>query len=612
MRNVTKLGIGLGSLALASVGYSSISFNIAAGTLRDSSGVAINNGLVILAADTDDDGFALPNATDFLPGAGDVEVARWNFSEGGGLDGEFLASKVIADYDAGGWSEGDALALFWYPTLDKTASEPGAGVKFGVFADPTNESTGDPWVMPADDEHLYSLQFFADGSVLSTSTFASEYVAGASLEEGVALADLTDVMASPSKTTATSNTVTWDLASSAQGYSIERRIAGTDNWNTIAAVGGGVSSYVDANLGAGLTYEYRVVAENGLSAFPSVSDEKLFSERAQFRGVAIRSNVEVADLARHAYGGVILTGGDASSATTKKLHMQASGNDTNNPDGNFDGAFLLDPTMDLYDQFAGAFTDFNDDWLRNESAVATEMDSLSASGRGNVFDASADNRDAAILKDGAIAGDKGYSFIVSPYEVPEVGDPKSNYAGVPVDGEVVVSIYDAEDIDGTQDNIRISKLAARGHVSDSTFFGMIGGLDIEGRPGVRKQVLILGKGPHLETDEPLVEGLAITNPILKLRLGGTLDVIAENDDWATATPSTASEVTVETDVDKIRAALVATGNTKFDAHPKDSVMLVTLDPGTYTVEMVGMTGGARESGLGFIEIQEVELDPLSL
>ncbi|MDQ8185917.1 fibronectin type III domain-containing protein [Pelagicoccus sp. SDUM812002] len=609
MYNITKLGFCVGSLALASVGYGSISFNIAAGTLRDQSGTAIDSGLVILAIDTDRDGFSLPDATNFLTGD-DMEVARWDFSEGGGLDGEFLASKVIADYDEVNWEEGDPLALFWYPSLDKTATQPGAGAKFGVFADPSNESTGDTWTMPADNEHLYSLQFFAEGSLLSTSSFASQYVAAASLEEGATLEDLVDVMASPSKTTATSNTISWDLANSAQGYSIERRKVGTTDWLTVGAVAGNLNSYVDTNLGAGVTYEYRVVAENGLSAQASVSDEELFSERSLFRGVAIRSNIEVADPARHAYGGVILAAGNSSAATTKQLHMQASGNDTNNKSGDFDDAFLLDPTMNLYDQFAAAFTDYNDDWLGNDAAVVTEMDDLSAAGRGNVFDADADNRDAALLIDGAQAGNVGYSFIVSPYTAPGSGNPKSNYAGAPVDGEAVVSIYDAEDIDGTVDDIRISKLAARGHVSDSTFFGMIGGLDIEGNPGVRKQVLILGKGPHLETDEPQVAGLAISNPVLKLRLGGTLDVIAENDDWATATASTASEVTVETNVDKIRAALVASGNTLFDSHPKDSVMLVTLDPGTYTVEMVGMANGARESGLGFIEIQEIELDTL--
>lgn len=603
----TKFGICVGSVALASACYGSISINIAAGTLRDENGLAINSGLVILAVDTERDGFDLPSATTFLQGD-DMEVARWNFSEGGGFDGEFLGSRLIRTFDTVNWTEGDPLALFWYPDLNVDSTQPIDGssnpAKFGVFADPKSVAPGNPWTLPADDTHLYQLEFYAEGALFQpNNTFVSAFVAGASLESGETIADLTDVMTDPDTATPTSNIVRWDSATGALGYTIERQVVGSSDWIKVGEVGSSAESYSDTTIAAGLTYKYRVVAENGIAFRESESAVELFSERSQFRGVSVRSNLVAAEIAKHVFGGVILADGATEAPTEKKLHFQVSGNDTNNPDGIFDGVFLADPTMNLYDQFVGAFTDFNDDWL--SATGATEMDTLSANGRGNVFYAEADTRDSAILGDSFKAGDVGYSFIVSPHVAPSSGNAKDNYAGEAVDGEVVMSIYDAEDIDGTNDDLRIRKLSARGHVSDTTFFGMIGGIDIEGN--VPKRVLIIGKGPHLETDDPQLDGLAISDPQLRLRYGGTLPVIAENDDWASPQGTTAAGVQVETDVDKIRAALVGTGNTLFDAHPKDAVMLLTLVEGTYTIELVGYNGSDRESGLGFIEIEEVEL-----
>lgn len=293
--------------------------------------------------------------------------------------------------------------------------------------------------------------------------------------------------------------------------------------------------------------------------------------------------------------------------------MQAYGNDTENAAGNQNGIFLTDPTMALFDQFVVNWTLSNDDYLATPSADdVLEMEALSAMNpkRGNILNASADNRDAGLLLDAQAdpadaASPRGYAFQLSPYVPADPANPKANYAGAAQDAEAVVSIYDAEDIDGSKDDIRIKRLAARGHVSDTSFFGMIGGLAIEGN--VPKKVLIVGKGPLLETDQPDLTGLALTDPRFLLRLGGTLDVIASNDDWGS--PSQSSDpgvVNVETDVGVISQALLDAGYTNMDTHPKDCVMLVDLAPGTYTVELVGFSGGAREEGLAFLEMEEIE------
>lgn len=614
MDKLSKLSVFASSLAFASFASGdALTFNLSAGGLRVEGGTSLTDGFLMLAVDTGDDGFALPSETEFLPDADDVELHRWNYSEGSQpeIPGEFTESFFIEDYDTN-WA-GLPIALFWFPGKDKGDDTPGDGAKFGVFADPASASIGDPWLMPAGDDSIHSLLMYGEGTILSPGNeFVSKYVAEASWEEGDTIVPLVDVMTAPEKSLPAKNTITWGAADGAQGYTVQRSIAGANDWMTLGTVSAtDPREFPDENLTPGFTYVYRVIAENSFGSLASFDEDEaveLFSERSQFRGVSVRSNLVAADEVKHVFGGVILADGAPDSATTRALHMQVSGNDTNNASGNEDGVFLADPTMNLYDQFVGGFTHFNDDWLATEPASeVTEMDLLSEAGRGNVFNADADNRDSALLDDHFKAGDVGYAFIASPYAPAEGVTPKANYAGSPVDGEAVVSIYDAEDIDGTIDDIRIRKLSARGHISDSTYFGMIGGIDIEGN--VPKTVLVLGKGPHLETDDTTggLAGLAVNDPVLRLRYGGTLPVIAENDDWASPTATAASGVVVETDVDKISAALVATGNTLFGSHPKDSVMLLTLDPGTYTIELVGLDGGVRENGLGFIEIEEVEL-----
>jgi hypothetical protein len=604
MRNVTKFGICLGSLALASLGYGSISFNIAAGTLRDENGVAINGGLVILAVDTGNDGFALPSSSSFFPASDDMEVARWNFSEGGGLDGEFLASKVIALYDEANWTEGDRLALFWYPNLTKVSTEPGAS-KFGVFADPIDESTGDPWAMPADDTHLYSLQFFAEGSILNQTSFANQYVAAATLDENADVG-LTDAMTTPSKQSATVNRISWDISAGAQAYTVERREIDKDGnplgWETVTSVAGNVSqvnAYADDDmLRPGATYQYRVIAENGLSALTSLSDSELFSERSVLASVAARSMME-SSIPRRMYGQVDVVG----PAPVKKVIIQASG-----PwlAGKIIGAPVQDPSMELYTHPNVNFSDRVtvrtdiDDWMTEANAL--EIDQVQSD-----FGPSVDTRRVNVLAEnsldaswlGDINSGDAYTFAVNSDDSSE--------------GPVHIGIYNAEE-EGTQfapsDN-RIVALATRGYLGTPIGHKMFGEFTIEGN--VKKTVLIRGLGPNLANFPPLNDGnplrAVVEDPSITLYYHpdpvndiSNRTEIAFNDDWQS---QQASAVSIS-DLAKIAKAEQAMlefdpRQVAFEDGSKDALLLVDLDPGVYTFLL-----NAPGTGIGLLGIYEIE------
>lgn len=616
MTTLNKIGIAVGALAYASLASASVSFNVAAGLLTDSEGDPMASGVLVLVGSADDD-FAVPSAADgFAPGADDYVIAKWNFTDGGNMAGEFYGAYV-ASWD-GSWTAGDRLALMWFPGAQTKADNgPTAGAEFGAYAGSAVgvAISGDDWELPEDGTHGYALHFFADGTVLSQDTFASQYIAQAGFTEGQTIEGLAGTSPTPAKTNPSTNTVAWTGASGALSYTVQRRQVGSDgDWETVAFLDGEATSYPDDDLVAGLTYQYRLIAENGFEYAASAGVGELFSERSVFGGVAVRATVIANDPAKHVYGGVILAPGGTGSDISKTLHLQGVGRDTIAPNNQL---FLGDPILAVYDQFEEEYILSNDDWLGNSQEDVDYMEVLVEAGNGNELAANATSHDAAVLLEGAIAAaevDTGYSFIISPYVPPSL-NPKANSLGAPTNGDALVSIYDGElDTTGETNNIRIAKLAARGLVAADTPLGMVGGLDIRGN--VPKQVLMMGWGPYLVTNAAKgnadLSGQAITNPLIRIYKGGTLDVLAENDDWGTPTAPTALGVTegveVETDLDKIRLAFTAAGFSDFETHPKDALMLVTFEPGEYTVELLGYSApNTREGGLGFIEVDEIEM-----
>jgi hypothetical protein len=145
-------------------------------------------------------------------------------------------------------------------------------------------------------------------------------------------------------------------------------------------------------------------------------------------------------------------------------------------------------------------------------------------------------------------------------------------------GVVLIEVYDLSTPTAGQKLFNISTRAAVGSGDGTVVVGFV----VSG--SVPKRVLLRGAGPALAA-----YGLtaAMADPQIKLFKGSTQ--VATNDNWGT----NAAAVTT---------ASTATGAFQFAADSKDAAMVISLDPGAYTVQLSGVGGGA---GIGLIEVYEI-------
>ena len=128
---------------------------------------------------------------------------------------------------------------------------------------------------------------------------------------------------------------------------------------------------------------------------------------------------------------------------------------------------------------------------------------------------------------------------------------------------------------------RLTNLSARSQVNTG-IGGLAAGFSIAGTQ--KMKVLIRGIGPALI---PFGLSGALQNPRIDLYRGQTK--IGENDDWG----GSASLSTLFEQVSAFRLS---------DPTSRDAAMIVTLDPGNYTVQMSGVDG---TTGIGMVEVYEV-------
>jgi PKD repeat protein len=147
-------------------------------------------------------------------------------------------------------------------------------------------------------------------------------------------------------------------------------------------------------------------------------------------------------------------------------------------------------------------------------------------------------------------------------------------------GVALTEIYDIDTLLGA----RLINVSARMNVTPAEGT-LIAGFVISGN--APKTVLIRGVGPTLGLFG--VTGL-LADPQINVFSGGTL--IAANDDWSTG-PSPAAQ---------IAAAAAQVGAFALPDGSKDAALLLTLQPGAYTVVVTG-AGGA--SGVALVEIYDV-------
>jgi hypothetical protein len=135
---------------------------------------------------------------------------------------------------------------------------------------------------------------------------------------------------------------------------------------------------------------------------------------------------------------------------------------------------------------------------------------------------------------------------------------------------------------GTGDLINI---ATRGQVETGDGI-MTGGFVITGQS---RRVLIRGVGPTLA-------GFGVfdtlEDPLIRLIPGGATDPIATNDNWGD-----------HAEAAEISTAAAATGAFALESGSADAAMVITLDPGAYTVQLLGADGG---TGVALIEVYQLE------
>ncbi len=149
-------------------------------------------------------------------------------------------------------------------------------------------------------------------------------------------------------------------------------------------------------------------------------------------------------------------------------------------------------------------------------------------------------------------------------------------------GVALVEVYDA---DATGSTARLVNIAARAQIGTGNDI-LIPGYVVGGQ-GPRR-LLIRGIGPSLAPFTGSSDGLLV-NPALVVKSGGT--TIAENDDWGAA--ANAAEIAVVT---------ADIGAFELPAGSKDAVVLITVNPGPYTVQMSGV---GNTTGVGLVEIYEI-------
>ncbi len=207
------------------------------------------------------------------------------------------------------------------------------------------------------------------------------------------------------------------------------------------------------------------------------------------------------------------------------------------------GGPMADPKLDL---FNGSTVEVsNDNW---DASLGATFTSVGAFGFPN------GSRDAALVRN--------------------INGARTIQASGTGAGVVLVEAYDT----GAASSARLINVSARNQVGTGENI-LIAGFTIAGTSA--KQLLIRGVGPKLAAFG--ITG-ALADPQLEVYSGATR--VQSNDNWAATLANT----------------FTAVGAFSLDAGSRDAAMLISLEPGSYTVQLSGVGGGTGE---GLIEIYEV-------
>jgi hypothetical protein len=146
-------------------------------------------------------------------------------------------------------------------------------------------------------------------------------------------------------------------------------------------------------------------------------------------------------------------------------------------------------------------------------------------------------------------------------------------------GTVLAEVYDADASTATG-AVRFTGLSARAQVTVDD--PLIAGLAVSGNTA--RRVLLRGWGPALTASN--VSG-ALSDPILAV-YDGQDQLLAQNDNWQNQTTVNSTQ-TLGSVSDVVSAC-----TSVFVSGSKDSALIITLAPGTYTIQISGVnhTAGA--------------------
>lgn len=229
---------------------------------------------------------------------------------------------------------------------------------------------------------------------------------------------------------------------------------------------------------------------------------------------------------------------------------------------------LADPMLTLYDS-VGA-TAMNDNWQTPMSqppgspAAASGTLIASTSARVGAFPLANGSLDSALLI--TVNNGAHTTGLVRPNSTT---------------GVALTEIYDTDTVLGA----RLINVSARMNVTTGEGT-LIAGLVIAGN--APKTVLIRGIGPTLSAFG--VTGV-LADPIITVYSGGTQ--VATNDNWETGTSTSA----------QIIAASAQVGAFALQSGSKDAALLITLQPGAYSVVV---TGAGNTTGVALVEVYDTQ------
>jgi hypothetical protein len=408
-----------------------------------------------------------------------------------------------------------------------------------------------------------------------------------------------------SKLEAATLTLSWsDRSNNEDGFRIERMVSG-GILAQVATVSANVTSYTDANLSSGLNYCYVVRAFNSAGTSDASNAACAVAMDSGSGGGTTQPGTDGGTTQPGTGGG---TGNNSSGTITNLSNDPVDGRSTRGAvltgDNVMIAGFIISgdapktmlirargPTLTdlgvphvMHDPFLRLYSGQtviaqNDNWrdTQEQAISATGLDPCQPFQVGGTVptDCGLESAVLATLNPGAytaivsgIAGETGVGLV----EVYEVGNTSSRLVNMSTRVRV-----------GTQDDV------------------MIGGFIIEGTES--KTLLLRARGPSLADFG--VSGV-LPDPVLQLYSGQT--VIARNDDWQAVDPLCSTGGSPCGPISQIQSigldpcGAYQSGGAAPTGCSHESAMLVTLNPGPYTMIVSGSGGSA---GVALLELFEV-------